>query len=193
MTALAEYVPAFLHDLVLSAHEQAATAANGEGGVSPVRAVPCISARDPEGQPYDGDLIADVVRYRDLRAQSLSGELLGSERFDELAVLEARLRQPRPNVATSDDAPAVLRSFYRFECDFPARIKAGIVDAPFDVRDISAGGVKLVGEHRFTPGDTAALVVVIGPHRLAFPSRVAWVKEDCFGLMFAGAARPAQG
>lgn len=193
MTALAEYVPAFLQDLVLSPLEQAATAANGDGSVASVRAVPWVSARDPDGKPYDGDLIADVVRYRELRSQSLSGEILGGEAFDELAALEARLRQPRPSVTASDDEPAVLRSFFRFECDFPARIRAGIVDAQFDVRDISAGGVKLVGEHRFTPGDTASLVVEVGSHHLAFPSRVAWVKDDCFGLMFAGAARPARG
>ena len=193
--ALAPHVPEFLRDLVLSPHEQAAEAANAdERGPAAVAAADdastAVEARRRDGSIYPGDFVGDVVRYRELRARSLCGELLDGDTLDALSRLEAGLRQPRDGAG--DDA-TVLRSFYRFECDFPAEIVAGVSRTFFDIRDISAGGIKAVGEHRFTPGDTVNFVVVHRGGSLTFPSRVAWVKDDAFGLMFAGAARYADG
>jgi len=193
MSALAEHVPTFLHALVLSPHEQAASAANGADVVPRMSEVPPIRAEAPDGSLYGGDLVADVVRYRELRARSLAGDLLAGHELDELSKLESDLRQPRPQRSDEVDDAAALRSFFRFACDFPARVRAGIVDAEFSVKDISAGGVKLEGPHRFTPGDVAALTVAHDGGHLSFPSRVAWVRGEAFGLMFAGAARPVAG
>lgn len=183
-----EWVPEFLGELVLSADEQSATTANGAAPilrVIPNAPTPIVATRR-DGTTYPGDLVADVVSYRELRARSLAGERLVSAELDMLSALESGLRQPREGV---EGGEAALRSFFRFSCDFPARVRAGIVDGTFAVKDISAGGVKCEGKHRFTPGDVAYLVVERGDKSLQFPGRVAWVKDDVFGIMFAGAAR----
>jgi hypothetical protein len=161
-----------------------------------------IRATRNDGFVYPGDLLVDAVRYRSLRAQSMRGRISGEE-ADELAILESRLRQAPP--AQDPNADALLRAFQRYNCDFPALVSFHETAAngsaipralEVDVRDISAGGIKAVAPHSFSPGESATLSVVIAglDHALVrFPARVAWITPDAFGLMFAGQAeiRPA--
>ena len=186
--AATQYVPEFLADFVLSTDEQAATAANANDGPQLeliVSGPTTIKATCNKGNFYPGDLVGDVVAYRRLRARSLSGKPMDNEASARLREFDDRLRQsPNPDASQAE----AMRSFYRYNCGFDAEIKCGVRGGTYRIEDISAGGVKAVGEHRFTPGDTATLVVDRGTETTHFPSRIAWVRGEAFGLMFAGAA-----
>lgn len=147
-----------------------------------------ITALRGDGSQYQGDLLKDIVRYRQLRALSLGGGTFTDEQRSILQSLEARVRQPAGN---DNDEQSALRSFYRFRCDFTAELRQEDSDArsAINVADISAGGVKIVGTNAQSLGDT----VVIRFHRgsddpIEFTARVAWARDIEYGIMFAGAA-----
>lgn len=177
--------PLAFYDKVLSDEEQSSCAANEPA--SPL----CVVAYDRVGAAYFGNLVADILEYRELRNQRLRGEELTEAQTDTLERLDARLRQPPGD----GDVESRLRSFYRFECGFPAQVRSTLGYLEVDVEDISAGGLKLRAEHSVTPGDPVFMMLpTTDPEcSITFPSRVAWVKDDVFGVMFAGPARRAPG
>ena len=149
-----------------------------------------VVARRGDGSQYQGDLLRDIVRYRNLRALSLAGGSFTDEQRSLLQSLEARVRQPRDDDASSEES--ALRSFYRFQCDFTASLRQGENGASttVNVADISAGGVKLVGTQVQALGDAVTICFDRGNgHALEFSARVAWARDIEYGVMFAGAAK----
>jgi hypothetical protein len=149
-----------------------------------------LVVRHRDGTAYEGDLIRDVLDYRGLRWRSLRGECTTAQDLNRFQVLEHKLRQPQD----VDDDASRLRMFYRFECQFPARvIYQGAHGAPaatnVSVQDISAGGVKIETDHVFEAGERVELVFLVDDESQALvnlPARIAWTKAGAVGLMFAG-------
>ena len=177
--------PLAFFDKVLSDEEQSSCAANEPA--SPL----CIVAYDRVSAAYFGNLVADILEYRELRNHQLRGEELTEAQATTLERLDAKLRQPHGD----DGVESRLRSFYRFECGFPARVRSTLGSLEVEVEDISAGGLKLRADHAVTPGEPVFMMLpTTDPEcSITFPSRVAWVKDDMFGIMFAGPARRAPG
>ncbi|TPV96359.1 MAG: PilZ domain-containing protein [Myxococcales bacterium FL481] len=156
---------------------------------TPARSNNFTATRD-DGVEYEGDLLTDVIEYRELRALGLRGSLSGSS-ATRLPYLEQKLRQPS---AADDDGAARLRAFYRWCCATQAVVLVPSHSGParrLEVRieDMSAGGVKAVADHGFSPGEPVDLRFRVRGGLIEFPSRVAWVRGTAFGMMFAGAAR----
>ncbi|MGB1701269.1 MAG: PilZ domain-containing protein [Nannocystaceae bacterium] len=154
---------------------------------SPAAAPPRIVALRGDDSQYQGDLLRDIMTYRNLRAIHLGGGPLTDEQSSMLQSLEARVRQPHGDEV---DEQSALRSFYRFRCDFNAELRRGDSDefSTVSVADISAGGLKIVGTNRQELGD--AVVISFdrgGDSRLEFAARVAWARDIEYGIMFAGA------
>lgn len=137
----------------------------------------------PDGSRYPGDLIDDILAYRRLRAEILSGSHQPDPHFDEI---EARLRAiPRGR------ARCESREYHRFTLDLPAKLR--FVDAdgpqiiPASLKDMSAGGVRLAAATRRPAGEPVWLLLRRGNSLMVLPSRVAWSNDAFIGLMFAGA------
>ncbi len=139
----------------------------------------------PDGTPYPGDLIGDIVAYRDLRANMLSGSLSDAD-IERCNLLEDRLRGQKEVFI---DGKPFIRSFNRFDYSFHARLRVGDGTPLIDVQvaDISAGGVKIRIEDSLPMGERVWLVVSHKGASVVLPSRVAWAKQNALGLMFAGA------
>lgn len=149
----------------------------------------CLIATREGGVAYDGDLLSDVIEYRELRASHLRGAISDDDAA-RLPELEEKLRQP----SQDDDDTAPLRAFYRWSCEANAVVVAVDEDGTrhefgVKIEDMSAGGVKAVADHEFAPGDAVDLRFEHSGGFVEFPSRVAWVRDTAFGMMFAGAAR----
>ncbi len=163
---------------------------SGEGTDATGEATPFyLEATRDGGVAYEGDLLGDVIDYRELRALHLQGGLQDDQKTN-LSRLEDKLRHP-PKADEENSSP--LRAFYRWSCETAAIVREPENGRPrrtcVVIEDMSAGGVKVVGEHTFSPGDAVDLVLADATDAVEFPSRVAWVRGDAFGLMFAGAAR----
>ncbi len=184
---------------ILSAAEQMSCAANEGAMIAEQHSVP-IAAAMPDGSLYDGDLLSDVVEYRGLRNRELRRELETNKKV-RLHDLERALRGVR-----SSSGPARLRAFHRYECSFTAEVQISreanpapehkdLEDGVFTVQvvDVSAGGLKADSTHPVIPGVLAFVVLSVGREAITFPARIAWVRSDSFGLMFAGAAGSAPG
>lgn len=159
----------------------------------PAGATGRIVAQRGDGSQYQGDLLRDIMTYRNLRALSLGGGQLTHEQSSMLQSLEARVRQPR---GADDDKESALRSFYRFQCDFTASLRKpnGEDLSAISVADISAGGVKIVGTNPQELGD--AVVICFergGVEHVEFAARVAWSRDIEYGIMFAGAPSAVSG
>ena len=149
-----------------------------------------IVARRGDGSAYQGDLLRDIVRYRNLRALSLAGGTFTDEQRSLLQSLEARVRQPREEGSSTGES--ALRSFYRFQCDFTASLRQeeSGEESTVNVADISAGGVKLVGTNAQELGDAVIIRFDRGSgDAVEFAARVAWARDIEYGVMFAGAAQ----
>lgn len=160
---------------------------------SPALAPSRIVARRGDGSQYQGDLLRDIVTYRNLRALSLGGGPLTDEQTSLLQSLEARVRQP---VGDGNDDSSALRSFYRFQCDFTAKLRQGEETefSAISVADISAGGVKIVGTNPQNLGDAVVISFErAGNEAVEFAARVAWSRDIEYGIMFAGAATNVSG
>ncbi len=146
-----------------------------------------LLAERPDGAAYAGDLAADVVRYRKLRTRTLTGDVLTAHDIDAILNLESKLRQQ-----ASNDEACGLRTFQRFQCRFEALLVTG--DGPsgdrkeqiVTIEDMSAGGVKVRADLPAVPGTAVDLYVRMDASQMVrFPSRIAWVGDGVFGLMFA--------
>lgn len=137
----------------------------------------------PAYQRNHGDLWADVLEYRAIRAQALGGARLSTGRRQRLDELETRLR------GETDDA---RRQFLRFPCHFRATIELSRGERfPADVLDASAGGAKVSCPGDAQEGDPVVLELeaegLVGS--VVLPARIIWVRPGFVGLMFAGAPR----
>lgn len=150
-----------------------------------------IKALRPNGRPYEGDLVGDIMVFRDLQLRVTRRESISK---DELAVLQGftkSFRQP-----PDDPSPyASLRRFVRFRCRVPARLRwlEGNVEqiAAVELEDLSVGGARVTWhDHPLHEGVVTWLVIdtVIGARTrtLVFPTRVAWATPTEVGLQFAG-------
>lgn len=148
--------------------------------------------RMPDGHPYPGDLLDDILEYRQLRTQQLAQ----SSEADEarLAELENRLR-----AIPNEGETAFIRAYHRFDVSIRAKLRHGIGE---DVRlsdvvtvNVSAGGVKLKLDEIPPEGERVWLMLPRYDAIVVLPARVAWSRGEAVGLMFAGAptTRPLKG
>jgi hypothetical protein len=171
----------------------AAVAATCDRPDGPLAPAPAWTMHDASQHPtcasanacpaYAGDLWADVLEYRAMRAQSLAGAAMTPGERARFSAIEARLR------STTDD---VRRQFLRFACRYRATLElARREHVAAVVLDASAGGVKLTCGRQVHEGDPVVLVLetesVAGS--IALPARIIWVRDGFVGLMFAGAAQ----
>jgi len=131
---------------------------------------------------YDGDVWADILEYRAMRARSLSGDTLADDELARIAALETRLR---------GGADERRRQYLRFSCRFRATLEVGELRERIEIHDVSAGGVKIAGECPVREGEAVVLELdddgIVGS--VVLPARVIWARAGAFGLMFAGAPR----
>jgi len=159
-----------------------------------------LTALRPDGSPYRGDLVGDILVFRDLQLRVTRHDTISPLEQELLQRFAESFRQP-PN----DPSPyAGLRRFVRFRCRFPARVRwlEGPVEdsAPVVVQDLGVGGARLTWRgHPLEEGVVALLVIDVAAgsraRTLVFPTRVAWVTAHELGVQFAGVAewerRPA--
>lgn len=152
-----------------------------------------LTALRHDGSPYRGDLVGDIVVFRELQLRVTRRETISPLEHGVLARFTELFRQP-----PDDPSPyAGLRRFTRFRCRFPARVRwvEGPVEASAAVvvQDLGVGGARLTWrEHPLEEGVVAWLVidVTVGARSrtVVFPTRVAWVTDSELGLQFAGVA-----
>lgn len=150
-----------------------------------------ITALRPDGSKYQGDLLGDILAFRDLQLRVTRRDTVSPIELEVLQRFAAAFRQP-----PDDPSPyAGLRRFVRFRCRFPARVRwlensqeriAGV-----DVQDLGVGGARLTWrEHPLHEGVVAWLVIDMASggrtRTLVFPTRVAWATPLEVGLQFAG-------
>jgi pSer/pThr/pTyr-binding forkhead associated (FHA) protein len=152
-----------------------------------------ITALRPDGSPYKGDLVGDILVFRELQLRVTRHDSITPIEQELLQRFAESFRQP-----PDDPSPyAGLRRFVRFLCRFPARVRwlEGQVEgsAPVVVQDLGVGGARLAWrEHPLEEGVVAWLVIDVTAgsraRTLVFPTRVAWVTATELGLQFAGVA-----
>lgn len=152
-----------------------------------------LTALRHDGTPYRGDLVGDILVFRDLQLRMTRGETISALEHGVLSRFAESFRQP-----PDDPSPyAGLRRFVRFRCRFPARVRwlEGPVEgsAHVVVQDLGVGGARLTWrEHPLDEGVVAWLVIDVSvggrARTLVFPTRVAWVTTTELGLQFAGVA-----
>jgi len=146
-----------------------------------------------DGSPYVGNLIADILEYRTLRAQQLRGGFGHPAQAHVFERLGQQLRQPQ-----SSDARLAQRAFRRFGCWLPAHVRlTSGEELPCHVRDVGVDGAQLVVEARLTVDALVRLTVEViddGERRtIVLSGRVAWVDGEFLGIAFAGPPRREDG
>lgn len=143
----------------------------------------------PNGTPYPGDLVTDILEYRALRGMALARGPLPHKRQKQYVTLETRLRSfDRP-----DPKRRHARAYHRFDLAIPARVRilldgrAQVIDGI--IENISAGGVKIGVRERPEAGERAWLILQVRGAVVVLPSRIAWARGESLGLMFAGAPK----
>jgi hypothetical protein len=145
----------------------------------------------PDGQPYAGVLLDDILEYRSLRANMLAGNRIDGDAHVRYLELESRLR-------AQDDGPGTerghIRAFHRFDVQLAAGVRFRIgrqrLLVAATIENISAGGVKLTMSESPPMGEAVWLQLRLPGGALAIlPSRVIWARDNAIGLMFAGAPR----
>lgn len=152
-----------------------------------------LTALRPDGSPYRGDLVGDILVFRDLQLRVTRREVISPLEQELLTRFAESFRQP-----ADDPSPyAGLRRFVRFRCRFPARVRW--LEGPLQdssavvVQDLGVGGARLTWrEHPLDEGVVAWLVIDMAAgsraRTLVFPTRVAWVTPSELGVQFAGVA-----
>lgn len=150
-----------------------------------------LTALRADGQPYRGDLVGDILMFRDLQLRMTRQETLSPVERQLLQTLGESFQQP-----ANDPSPfASLRRFQRFRCRFPARMRW--LEGPLEqtdaviVQDLGVGGARVAWrEHPMREGVVAWLVIDVvsgqSPRTLVFPTRVAWSTDAEVGLQLAG-------
>ncbi len=150
-----------------------------------------LTALRPDGTPYRGDLVGDILVFRDLQLRVIRHDTISPLEQELLQRFTDAFRQP-----PDDPSPfAALRRFMRFRCRFPARVRwlQGTLEGsdPVVVQDLGVGGARLTWrDHPLDEGVVAWLVIDVSAgsraRTLVFPTRVAWVTTNELGVQFAG-------
>lgn len=142
----------------------------------------------PSGEPYPGNLLADILEYRRMRARVLGGATLPEAQESRYGELQGLL------CATESEGFGHSRAYHRFDIRVPALLRLAqgrgsrLIEVGVD--NLSAGGVKLEGAEARTEGERVELLMNAGQDRVVvLPARIAWMRGTSLGLMFAGAAR----
>ena len=142
----------------------------------------------PSGEPYPGDLLADILEYRRIRARVLGGGVLPKSMTRRYETLQNLM-----GAVTGKDKGRG-RAFHRFDLRVPAALRMAegrsvkVIEVGVD--NMSAGGVKLAGAGARPAGERVELLMDSADGRtVVLPARVAWMRGTALGLMFAGAAR----
>ncbi len=149
-----------------------------------------VETHAPDGTPYPGDLVGDVILHRNLRLRLLRQHTVAPSVQRRFEVLDERLRT-RPGPGT----PArCSRVFTRLTCSIPARLRCASDDldgCAAQVIDLSAGGARLRTTNTLQLDDLCwvllELVTEHGPNTMVFASRVVWKHGDEMGVVFSGA------
>ncbi len=151
-----------------------------------------ICALHPDGRPYEGDVVGDILMFRELQLRMSRQETLTPVEHQLLQQFVDTFSQPEQG----DPSPyARLRRFVRLRCRFPARVRwkeQGVEqNAAVMVQDVGVGGARLAWrEHPLREGVVTWLVIDVvaarRPKTLVFPTRVAWATGVDLGLQFAG-------
>jgi pSer/pThr/pTyr-binding forkhead associated (FHA) protein len=150
-----------------------------------------IEATAPSGEPYPGDLVNDVILYRNLRLRRRRGDDLPPPIRARYQALESRLLQP----PTPRDDPTADREFARFACCFPAHLRFSRGEESgfaVEVHDFGVGGAKVACAGLLLDLDELTwlaidLVSASGSRTIVFTSRVVWLRDGELGLVFSGA------
>jgi len=163
---------------------------HGETGNDHVTGRSTVVIKMPDGAPYPGDLIEDILEYRKHRAFQLSQ----SPDFDEARFqqLEDRLRS-----VPDGDHLSSIRAYHRFDFTFEAKLRFVSEDdevSLVNVRtvNVSAGGVKVQLDCLRPAGERVWLLVAHRGSVFVLPARIAWSRDTSAGLMFAGAPTTAK-
>ncbi|MCA9654567.1 MAG: FHA domain-containing protein [Myxococcales bacterium] len=145
-----------------------------------------IVATREDGSVYGGSLIDDIVELRALRAHRLRGDSPSPGQLERLEALRQRL-------VTPDTGFPTRRSFERFSCHFPAKLRfASGHEIPIAVLDLGVDGAKVrVYQHALGHGEIVWLAMHLvtrgRPQTVVFTGRVEWTCADHIGLSFSGA------
>lgn len=149
-----------------------------------------VEAHAPDGSPYPGDLVGDVILHRNLRLRLLRQHTVAPSVQRRFESLDERLRTR----AETSTRARCARVFTRFTCSIPARLRCSQDDTDgcaAQVIDLSAGGARLRSTNPLQLDDLCwvlvELVTASGPNTIAFTSRVVWKRGDEMGVVFSGA------
>jgi hypothetical protein len=202
----AEPTPPPKVEAILRAAHTPVAAARRHAPTTPVGiAVPAGAIRDrsghamvfehPESGTYVGNLFADIVEYRTLRAQQLRGGLGDPKLSSTFEGLKARLKHP----ASSEGRPA-RRGLRRFACWSSANVQLPSgATLPCYVCEVGVDGARLVvdGAQGLAVDDAVRMsidMVEAGERRsIVLPGRVEWTDSDLVGMVFCGAPRREDG
>jgi pSer/pThr/pTyr-binding forkhead associated (FHA) protein len=157
-----------------------------------------IVAMRPDGTDYAGNILSDVLEFRDLRLRRERQESLDPIAHRRLEALSENLVQPPAGaLAETPDAATPDRRFCRFRVAFPARLRHGgqfgEATSSVMVVDLGAGGARVACTgHRFRVGELVWLVIDLDMkgrlQTFVLTSRVVKVWDsDHVGIIFAGA------
>ncbi len=146
----------------------------------------------PDGHPYAGELLGDIVDYRQLRAKILRGGLLAPDVRERFGALTERLQR------ASTPGEQHQRAAIRHTCAVPATLRfVSGEQLPCTIQDLGVDGARVwVEEHRIPPHSIVWLAIEVeGEHSrsVVLAGRVAWAHVDHLGLAFSGAPRSDRG
>jgi hypothetical protein len=151
-----------------------------------------VEAVSPEGVPYAGDLISDVILYRNLRLRFVRGDSMPPMVRTSFEALEDRLGSP----AIERLDPDRKREFSRYAVSFPAQLRFHRGEdqgLPVEVCDFGVGGARVrCGDGVLLDLDELTwlaidLVGQSGARTIVFTARVVWMQGGDMGLVFSGA------
>jgi hypothetical protein len=150
-----------------------------------------IDAVSPDGGIYGGDLVSDVILYRNLRLRFVRGDSMPPTVRTSFEALEDRLRAP----ATERNDPDRSREFARYVVAFPAQLRLHRGEdhgVPVEVRDFGVGGARVeCGDVLLDLDELTWLAIdLVGPtgaRTIVFTARVVWLQAGEMGLVFSGA------
>jgi hypothetical protein len=148
--------------------------------------------RRPDGQPYRGNLLADITVYRSLRLKAVRDGAVPDDmkaRFDEL---DEALRMPSRPRETERGA------FTRFALDVPGMLIWEADPRRVDevhVREIAADGATITAPEGTVHYDSMCWLSIPalgrdGSRRMLLGSRAVWSRGGELGLIFTGTAAP---
>jgi hypothetical protein len=145
---------------------------------------------DGDGRDYGGNLLSDIMLYRNLRLRVVQrGDKAKPENLERFRRLDDKLRSPP--VEDSD-----RREFARYSCEVPGtlRTESSGDDDRIDIVmvDVAVDGARIRGDG--LPSDPKGLYWLSLPNLgadglrcIVFTCRVAWASPGELGLVFSGA------